>query len=79
VESDFFRAMLIALNPNLGDGDIPHRTAIHNRLVTRYRQDRAELQAKLKVCHCHYDVALIADSTTLGFNGSYLIDLRHME
>jgi hypothetical protein len=41
--------MLLSLNPQLKDKDIPRRTAATNRILHRYQQEMIELRAQLQV------------------------------
>jgi len=41
--------MIMAINPDIKDKDILHRTAIQDRIIQRYKEDRLKLREKLKV------------------------------
>jgi len=49
IESKYFRDMILSTNPEIKDKDILHRTAIQDRILDRYKQDRLKLKEKLKV------------------------------
>lgn len=49
IESKYFRDMIMSTNPDIKDKDILHRTAIQDRILKCYKEDRLKLQEKLKV------------------------------
>jgi hypothetical protein len=52
--------MLLSLNPQLKDKDIPGRTAATNRILHRYQEEMIELRAQLQVRYglLHHDAIL---------------------
>jgi hypothetical protein len=49
VDSTSFRTMIMSLNGHINEKEIPHRTAVGDRILLRYKQDRHLLRQKLQV------------------------------
>lgn len=45
--------MLRSLNPTLSDKDIPRRTTVHSRVLSRYKDEHEKLRQELMVCCMH--------------------------
>lgn len=77
VECPEFRDLLLYLNSDLGEHDLPHRTKLTELIFEQFRHHYADMRSELKVIR-HIAACLSEANAVIECTPSHLIHLRCM-